>query len=102
MTTTQQDKAAVFHALHHDGVLVLPNAWDVASARLVARAGAAAVATTSAGVAWSLGAPDGNRLDRELAIGLVERVAAAVDLPVSADIESGFADDPAGVAETIR
>jgi 2-methylisocitrate lyase-like PEP mutase family enzyme len=102
MTTTQQDKAATFHALHRDGVLVLPNAWDVASACLVARAGAAAVATTSAGVAWSLGAPDGNRLNRELAIGLVERVAAAVALPVSADIETGFADDPAGVAETIR
>ncbi|HET9141572.1 isocitrate lyase/phosphoenolpyruvate mutase family protein [Actinophytocola sp.] len=102
MTTTQQDRAARFHALHHDGVLVLPNAWDVASANLVARAGAKAVATTSAGVAWSLGAPDGNRLDRSLAVDLVARTAAAVELPVTADIESGFADDPAGVAETIR
>jgi len=102
MTSTQQDKAAVFHALHHDGILVLANAWDVASACLVARAGASAVATTSAGVAWSLGAPDGNRLDKDLAVGLVRRIAAVVDLPVTADIESGFADDPAGVAETIR
>jgi 2-methylisocitrate lyase-like PEP mutase family enzyme len=102
MTSTQQDKAAVFHALHRGEVLVLPNAWDVASARIVEDAGAAAVATTSAGVAWSLGVPDGDRLGRDRAVALVARIADAVSVPVTADIEGGFADDPAGVGETIR
>ena len=75
-----------FAELHRDGVLVLPNAWDVASAVIVASAGAAAVATTSAGVAWGLGAPDGDRLDRDRALDLVARIAAAVDVPVTADL----------------
>ncbi|TDC23986.1 isocitrate lyase/phosphoenolpyruvate mutase family protein [Streptomyces sp. 8K308] len=88
----------------HDGAtpLVLPNAWDVASARVVAAAGAAAIATTSSGVAWSLGAPDGDRLDRRLAVELVGRIAGAVTPPVTADIEAGFAGDAAGVEETVR
>jgi 2-methylisocitrate lyase-like PEP mutase family enzyme len=103
MTKTQSDKAELFHALHHDqGILTLPNAWDVASARIVVAAGAAAVATTSAGVAWSLGAADGWNLTLDEAVGLVARVAAAVDVPMTADVESGFADDPDGVARTIR
>src|SRR5262245_530840 len=73
-------------ALHVPGrPLWLANAWDVGSARIVAAAGAAAIATTSAGVAWSLGYPDGDRLDREAALDLIRRVAAAVDLPVTAD-----------------
>jgi len=101
--TTLTDTAERFRSLHRSGTpLVLPNAWDVASARLVEDAGAAAVATSSAGVAWSLGAPDGDRLDRDRAVDLVARVARAVRVPVSADIENGFAADPAGVAETIR
>ncbi|MGW4423544.1 isocitrate lyase/PEP mutase family protein [Streptosporangium sp. NPDC004631] len=101
--TTLRDKAELFHSLHTGGeVLVLANAWDVASACLVEEAGARAVATTSAGVAWSLGAPDGDRLDRDRALDLVARVAAAVGVPVTADIESGFADTPEGVAETVR
>lgn len=102
MTNTQQDKAKAFHALHTGPVLTLPNAWDVASARIIEEAGARAIATTSAGVAWSLGAPDGNRLTRPLAVALIARVCSAVSVPVTADIESGFADDPAGIAETIR
>ncbi|SOD64255.1 2-Methylisocitrate lyase, PEP mutase family [Streptomyces zhaozhouensis] len=81
--------------------LLLPNAWDALSARLVVRAGAAAVATTSSGVAWSLGLPDGDRLGREAAVAVVARVASAVDVPVTADIESGFAADAAGVGETV-
>jgi 2-methylisocitrate lyase-like PEP mutase family enzyme len=102
MTMIQKDKAQFFRSLHTGGsVLRLANAWDVASALLVEEAGAAAIATTSAGVAWSLGAADGDRLDRDRAIDLVARVAAAVELPVSADIESGFADDADGVGETI-
>ncbi|HEU5157292.1 MAG TPA: isocitrate lyase/phosphoenolpyruvate mutase family protein [Streptosporangiaceae bacterium] len=102
MTMIQKDKAELFRSLHTGGtVLRLANVWDVASALLIEEAGATAIATTSAGVAWSLGAPDGDRLDRDRAIDLVARVAAAVELPVSADIESGFADDPDGVADTI-
>jgi len=86
----------------HNGPLRLPNAWDVASALLVERAGATAVATTSAGLAWSLGSPDGNRLSRDRAVGVVARIAAAVDVPVTADVEGGFAEDADGVAETVR
>jgi 2-methylisocitrate lyase-like PEP mutase family enzyme len=99
---TTSERADEFRRLHHDGVLVLPNVWDAASARLVEQAGARAVATTSGGVAWSLGAPDGDRLSRELAVDAVRRIAAAVAVPVSADIESGFGATPEDVAETIR
>ena len=87
-----------FRRLHAEGVLVLPNAWDAASARLVERAGAAAVATTSGAVSWSLGVPDGDRLPLELLAGAVERIAAAVAVPVTADVEAGGAD----VAATVR
>jgi len=97
------DKAERLRELHQGpSILVLPNAWDVMSARLVEDAGAAAVATSSAGVAWSLGAPDGDRLDRDRALDLIARVAAAVRVPVTADIENGYATDPGGVADTIR
>ncbi len=102
MNRAQQQKARLFRELHTGAVLRLPNAWDVASARLIEAAGATAIATTSAGVAWSLGAPDGDRLDRDLALDLIARIAAAVGVPVTADIESGYADSPDGVAETIR
>ena len=103
MTQLHRAKARHFRALHEGGpVLALANAWDVASARLVEQAGGQAVATTSAGVAWSLGAPDGDRLARDRALDLIARVVAAVDVPVTADIESGFASTPEGVAETIR
>ncbi|SCF40211.1 isocitrate lyase/PEP mutase family protein [Micromonospora mirobrigensis] len=102
MTTTPQHAARLLHALHRPGSpLVLPNAWDAASARIVAGCGAAAVATTSAGVSWSLGVPDGDALDRERALAVVARVAAAVTVPVTADLESGYAADPAGVARTV-
>ncbi|MFE4991867.1 isocitrate lyase/phosphoenolpyruvate mutase family protein [Streptomyces mirabilis] len=97
------ETALAFHALHIPGrPLVLPNAWDTVSARLVEEAGAAAVATTSAGLAWDLGTADGDRLDRDRALGALARVAAAVRVPVSADIESGYAKDAAGVGDTIR
>ncbi|HEX4726135.1 MAG TPA: isocitrate lyase/phosphoenolpyruvate mutase family protein [Pseudonocardiaceae bacterium] len=103
MTAPHLAKARAFHALHGNGsVLALANAWDVASARLVEQAGGTAVATTSAGVAWSLGAADGDRLARDRVLDLIARVVAAVDVPVTADIESGFGVDVAGVAETIR
>ena len=103
MATTQLDKILAFRAMHSaKTILVLPNAWDVATARLVEHAGAAAIATTSAGVAWSLGAADGDQLDRDRVLDLTARVAAAVDVPVTADIENGYAPDPEGVADTIR
>ncbi|WP_433369822.1 isocitrate lyase/PEP mutase family protein [Actinoplanes sp. CA-142083] len=97
------EQAALLRSLHVPGSpLVLVNAWDVASARVAEAAGAPVVATTSAGVAWSLGAPDGDALDRDAAVDAVRRVVAAVSVPVTADIESGFGDDPAAVADTIR
>ena len=100
---TLRDRALAFRALHVPGrPLVLPNAWDAASARIVEDAGASAVATTSAGLAWALGVPDGDRLDRERALEALARITATVAVPVSADIESGFAKDPAGVADTVR
>ncbi|MFG2374945.1 isocitrate lyase/phosphoenolpyruvate mutase family protein [Streptomyces sp. NPDC048504] len=100
---TLRDRALAFRALHVPGSpLILPNAWDAASARIVEDAGASAVATTSAGLAWALGAADGDRLDRERALEAVARITATVAVPVSADIESGFAKDAAGVADTVR
>jgi 2-methylisocitrate lyase-like PEP mutase family enzyme len=88
-----------FRARHTAGeLLVLPNAWDAASARLVEKAGAEAVATTSAGVAWSLGVPDGDRLDPAEAVAAVARIVRAVGVPVTADIEGGYGD----VAATVR
>ncbi|MFJ8856686.1 isocitrate lyase/phosphoenolpyruvate mutase family protein [Streptomyces sp. NPDC102437] len=100
---TLLDKAQMFRSLHVPGTpLVLPNAWDAASARIVAHAGASAIATTSAGVAWSLGHGDGDHLTRGQALDAITRITAVVDVPVTADIERGYAADPAGVAETVR
>lgn len=87
-----------FAAMHRRSEpLLLPNAWDAASAAVVARAGAAAVATTSAGVAWSLGVPDNADLGAVRAADAVRRIAAAVSVPVSADIEAGYES----VADTV-
>ncbi|WP_194916038.1 isocitrate lyase/PEP mutase family protein [Catenulispora rubra] len=100
--TSQHDKATRFHALHVPGTpLALANAWDGASARIVASTGAPAVATTSAGVAWGLGAADGGHLDRERAVALIRRVVDTVEVPVTADIEDGFGPDADAVAETV-
>lgn len=96
-------KAQIFRSLHAGRApLVLANAWDVASARIAEDAGAQAIATTSAGVAWSLGAPDGDHLDRGRALDLITRIAAAVEVPVTADVESGYASTPEGVADTVK
>lgn len=101
--SSQQEKAILFGSLHVSGSpLLLANAWDVASARVVEEAGAKAVATTSAGVAWAVGVPDGDKLGRERALAAAARVADAVTVPVTADIENGFADDLDGIAATIR
>lgn len=96
------DLARTFTALHHDGILVLPNAWDVASARIFETCGARAVATTSAGVAWAHGRADGNVLSREAMLASTRAITAAVGVPVSIDIESGFGTDDADIADTVR
>jgi 2-methylisocitrate lyase-like PEP mutase family enzyme len=102
VNTTRAESAAHLHSLHVAGrPLLLPNAWDVASARLIEEAGAAAVATTSAGTAWSLGRPDGDALGRDIAVAAIARIAAAVSVPVTADIEGGYADDADGVERTV-
>lgn len=90
--------AQLFRSLHDKSApLLLPNAWDAASARIAEAAGAQAIATTSAGVAWSLGAADGGYLDGARVADVVARIVAAVSVPVTADIENGYAD----VAETV-
>ncbi len=94
--------AARFLALHHGEVpLLLPNPWDVGSARLLASLGFQALATTSSGQAATLGLLDGS-VTREQAVAHAGRIVSATELPVSADLENGFCDDPAGVAETLR
>ncbi|MFJ4700243.1 isocitrate lyase/phosphoenolpyruvate mutase family protein [Streptomyces sp. NPDC088768] len=99
---TATSPTPTFRALHTPASpLALANAWDVASARVVEAAGASAVATTSAGVAWSLGVADGDVLGRERAVALVGRVVRAVAVPVTADIEGGFGRDAGEVAETV-
>jgi 2-methylisocitrate lyase-like PEP mutase family enzyme len=85
--------AEAFRFLHHQGgaPLVLVNVWDAASARLVEEAGAKAIATSSSAISWSMGFPDGNRLPAGLAMSVLERIVAATSLPVTADIEAGYA-----------
>jgi 2-methylisocitrate lyase-like PEP mutase family enzyme len=102
-TAALRERADRFRDLHAGtDVVCLANVWDIPTARLVAATGASAIATTSAGVAWSLGVPDGDRVDPEAAIGRIAEIATAVDLPLSADIEGGFATTPEGVGETVR
>src|SRR5437763_1700183 len=92
-THTQRDKAERLRDLHRGpSVLVLPNAWDVVSAVLFAQAGFSAIGTTSAGIAATLGYPDGERISRDEMLAAVARIAAAVDLPVTADMEAGYGD----------
>ena len=95
-------KGEVFRALHQrDGAFIIPNPWDVGTARLLARLGFEALATTSAGYAFSVGQRD-NSIGRERMLEHVAAIAAATDLPVSADLENGFGDAPETVATTIR
>jgi 2-methylisocitrate lyase-like PEP mutase family enzyme len=96
-----RDKAKAFRAAHEGAVLVLPNAWDAGSAVVIERAGAPAIATTSGGVSWALGQGDGQRLSRAEMVAAVRRIAAAVTVPVSADIEGGYGPAPADVAATV-
>src|SRR5258708_26194644 len=101
-TTGQARQAEFFASLHRAGdPLLLANAWDVASEVAIAAAGAKAIATPRAGGAWSLGGPDGAGLGAERAAAVIRRIAAAVSLPVSADIEAGYGDSPDAVAATV-
>jgi 2-methylisocitrate lyase-like PEP mutase family enzyme len=95
-------KARRFRELTSGPALVLPNAWDAASAALMVWSGAVAVATTSGGVAWSLGRPDGQGLSRAEMARAVRRIADAVDVPVTADMEGGYGPEPDDVARTVR
>ena len=92
--------ASDFLALHHGDGFVLPNVWDPGTARLLEQVGFPALATTSAGVAFSLGRPDGS-LDRDTMLDNVERIVASVSVPVTADLESGYGATPEDVAHTI-
>jgi 2-methylisocitrate lyase-like PEP mutase family enzyme len=98
---TIQEKRARFRALHEQGCFVLPNPWDVGSARLFQHLGFSAVASTSAGFAWTIGRPDyGVGLSDVL--GHLSALCGAVDIPVNADFESGFASEPERLAENVR
>ncbi|MBZ5572579.1 MAG: isocitrate lyase/phosphoenolpyruvate mutase family protein [Acidobacteriia bacterium] len=103
MSELRRQKANAFRELHHIGkVLLLPNVWDVASARVIEEAGFPAIATTSAGVAFSLGYPDGQKIAREEMLARVARIARAVKVPVTADVEAGYGERPEDAAETAR
>jgi 2-methylisocitrate lyase-like PEP mutase family enzyme len=99
---TVADRRARFHELHaREGIFVMPNPWDAGSARLLEWCGFEALATTSAGYAWLLGRED-HAVTRNELVGHVAELAAAVGVPLSVDSERCFANDPAGVAETVR
>ena len=99
---TQSQKATAFRTLHErDGAFIIPNPWDIGTARLLAHLGFEALATTSAGYAFSVGRPDYS-IGRDEMLKHVADIVSATDLPVSADLENGFSADPAVAAETYR
>ena len=95
------DKRRAFLRLHEAGCFVIPNPWDVGSARFLQSLGFKALATTSSGFAWSQGHPD-NGISRDMALAHLHSIVEATDLPVNADFESGFARDAAGITESVR
>lgn len=101
MTSAHSSNAQLFRRLHTEGVLVLPNAWDAGSARLTESLGAKAVATTSAGVAWSHGYADGNHLPVEALARTVAEIARVIRVPLTVDMEGGYSNDPATVGDTV-
>ena len=103
MQLSHAGKAAAFKSLHErPGIFVVPNPWDAGSAKMLASLGFEALATTSGGLAYSLGKPDGlARITREETLANVAAIVHATDLPVSADLENGFGDEPETCAETI-
>jgi 2-methylisocitrate lyase-like PEP mutase family enzyme len=95
------DKAAALLALHVGPGFVLPNAWDAGSARILEQVGFPAIATTSAGIAWSCGVPDGGAIDRDTMLEHVGRIVAAVGVPVTADLEDGYGATADDVGRTV-
>ena len=95
------DKRRTFRALHESGCFVIPNPWDLGSARFLESLGFKALATTSSGFAWSHARGDG-RVDRDSMLAHLREMSAATDLPINADFEGGYARDPAGVADNVR
>src|SRR5579864_2031366 len=103
MMASQKEKAQVFRELHHrKEILILPNAWDVPSARVFEDAGFPAVATSSAGVMVSLGYPDGEAISREQYFGALGRISKVLSVPISADIVSGFGNSVNQVISTVK
>ena len=99
----QKTKAAAFLAMHRGPrILLLPNVWDVATARILEETGLGAIATTSAGIAFALGYPDGEKISRQEMLGMVARIASAVKIPVTADVEAGYGNRPEDSALTTR
>jgi 2-methylisocitrate lyase-like PEP mutase family enzyme len=98
--TPTSDRCRLFHQLHQSGCFVIPNPWDLGSARLLAQLGFPALATTSSGFAWSLGRPD-NAVSLEEALAHVRSIANGVEVPVNADFEGGFAIAPEAVGANV-
>lgn len=103
MSKSQQQKAEIFKHLHERaGIFVTPNPWDAGSAKMLAGLGFEALATTSAGLAFMLGKPDGEgKITREEVLANAQSIVEAVDLPVSGDLENGYGDDPEACAHTV-
>ena len=100
---SRSDKVEHFRALHKSGCFVIPNPWDIAGARMMVGLGFRALATTSSGYAFSKGRKDGpNDVSRDESLTYAAEIAAATDVPVTADLEDGYAETPSGVAETVR
>ncbi len=103
MKTSELQRAAdAFRSMHHGEMLILPNAWDALSARVFVEAGCKAIATTSAGVAWSLGYPDGERVPWNDFLAATGRIARVLPVPLTVDFESGFSATSAELAEHVR
>ncbi|WP_053573013.1 isocitrate lyase/PEP mutase family protein [Caballeronia cordobensis] len=100
MTRTVSQKRAAFRALHASGCFVLPNPWDIGSARYLASLGFEAIATTSSGFAWSVGRAD-NHIERDMILEHLRAMVDATDLPVNADFENGFGANPTAVAQSV-
>lgn len=102
MTSATPPAGDIFRKMHHeDGAFVIPNPWDIGTARILASMGFRALATTSAGMAFALGRPEG-RVSQDEVLAHCRMIVEATDLPVSADLEKGFGDTPVAVADTIR
>lgn len=101
MPRTVKERRAAFRALHESGCFMLPNPWDIGSARYLQALGFKAIATTSSGFAWSIGHAD-NTSPREMVLAHLREIVEATDLPVNADFENGFGSTPAEVAQSVK